>query len=599
MAPGGDSGYIGLEVVLEDKTSKGVKSVTKNVSNMTRELLQQKTLLDQLSKSVQSTFKNMFSQFGNFKTSNPFSSFGKDINTMTTASKKAFRSFKDGYDMVAERDSLSKNRDLNAQSGIVSRLQQKGKEVTMNAKRLGVPVEFLKGIDNKEQLKAFEEWDGKRQMEKMFPPLPKNNGLKSIEKVMDDLNPKVDKSEKKFAGWAMSLMFAGMAIKRIFDTIWKSSTKTFNDVMHSTEGTVTEFDRLQSSISYMGFAAGEALAPIAALLLPIVWAIGDWIKGNEDLFGDIVVALGVGGTVLLALGSGKLAWDGWSTAMGKIPSDFKGIKNLDWAGLKTTMQKSVGVVAIGASIYMMKNAIQDFKDGKYMESALGAAGAIFTSIGGMRMIAGKGGMGLIVIGASLELVSQGAFFKTLFSVLGIAGAFIASAFAMFGARFEWEMEQSFKRTFKEKLIEIITNALTGPLGMLIELITGADLGGFVNDAFSSGSKQETFDFDFMHDFQTRYAEMVMWGDTMDTNLAAFMDSMNTATTNFNETGDVDQSLLISGTNGNLNADGTDMSGPNPLQPLDIILQIDKDVLASYVVDPVANSIMNSTSTNTN
>jgi hypothetical protein len=340
----------------------------------------------------------------------------------------------------------------------------------------------------------------------------------------------------------MSMMFFGMSLKRTFDTIWKSSTKTFQDVMHSTEGTVTGFDLLDSSMQYLGFTAGQALEPIASMLLPIIWSIADLISNNEELFRGIVAALGVGGVVLTAIGAGKLAWDGWSSAMDKIPTSFDALKNKDWSGLKTTMQKSVGIIAIGASIYMMADAIKDFKDGKYMDSALNAAGAVFTGVGGMKMIAGKGGAGLIVIGASLKLIETNTFFKTLFSTLGFIAAFLASAFAMIGAKFEWEMEQSFKRTFKETLITIITDALSGPLGFLIETITGADISGFVNNAFSKGKKQDTFDFDFAKDFKTRYAEMVTWGEGLDSLIEEYKGDLDQSVQNFKDTGDVDRTL---------------------------------------------------------
>jgi len=173
----------------------------------------------------------------------------------------------------------------------------------------------VKNLDKKLNIKSFNA-----------------NQLKAFNKEsarLGTLTTMLDKSmggiKKQFAGWALSIMFFGMALKRTFNTIWKSSTKTFNDVMHSAEGSVTGFDILDGSIKNLGYTAGQALEPIAEFIAPIIDLVSEWILNNEELFRGIMIALGVGGTVLTAIGMGKLALDGLATAFKLVGLSVGGI----------------------------------------------------------------------------------------------------------------------------------------------------------------------------------------------------------------------------------------------------------------------------------
>jgi hypothetical protein len=105
-----------------------------------------------------------------------------------------------------------------------------------------------------------------------------------------------------FPAWALSVMFFGMALQRTFNRIWQSATRTFKDVSSSVEGSVTQFDILDGSIKYLGFVAGQALEPIAGMLVPIVNRVADWIEQNEELFRGLTLSLGVVGSITIAVG---------------------------------------------------------------------------------------------------------------------------------------------------------------------------------------------------------------------------------------------------------------------------------------------------------
>jgi hypothetical protein len=137
------------------------------------------------------------------------------------------------------------------------------------------------------------------------------------------LSEQLQKNETRFQGWAMSVMFFGMAIQRVFMSIWKQSSQVFNDVMHSTEGTVTAFDMLQGSLKYLWFTIGEALSPLAEELIPIVLRVQEWVEENESLTRSLVKNGIIIGTFLFLVGTLVLGFNGLWTAIKNIGTIIK------------------------------------------------------------------------------------------------------------------------------------------------------------------------------------------------------------------------------------------------------------------------------------
>lgn len=119
----------------------------------------------------------------------------------------------------------------------------------------------------------------------------------------DKLNAAMGKSSRAFQGWALSIMFAGMAVQRLFNGIARSGIKTFQDVMHSVEGSTTSFDMLNASAKYLGFTIGQALEPVIAFLIPIVDKIADWAAENPKIVAGII-SLGAALGALMTVGGG-------------------------------------------------------------------------------------------------------------------------------------------------------------------------------------------------------------------------------------------------------------------------------------------------------
>lgn len=127
----------------------------------------------------------------------------------------------------------------------------------------------------------------------------------SINKVRKD----VDATKKSIGGLgglllqaSLSAMFFGMAMRQAALTVWRTTTKTFQDVSHSVGGSVTQFDLLRGSLKYLQFSVGQALEPLAAALIPIVDLITEFVIQNPELV-QMAVAFGaIAGSILMVGG---------------------------------------------------------------------------------------------------------------------------------------------------------------------------------------------------------------------------------------------------------------------------------------------------------
>lgn len=119
-----------------------------------------------------------------------------------------------------------------------------------------------------------------------------------IKQTMDQIK----KLRGALLGASLSALFFGMAMRNAALQVWKTSTKTFQEVMHSVEGTVTQFDLLNGSMSYLKFTVGQALEPLATQLIPIVDRLSEIVQQNPDLVAGFVKWGIVIGTVLMVVG---------------------------------------------------------------------------------------------------------------------------------------------------------------------------------------------------------------------------------------------------------------------------------------------------------
>lgn len=115
----------------------------------------------------------------------------------------------------------------------------------------------------------------------------------------------------EFAGWAMSIMFFGMAINRINNQIRQFGVKTFREINESVEGTVNNFMMLEGSMKYLGFTIGQALEPMAGHLIWIVDLLARMIEKNPKLFAMGTIFMTIVGTLSAVAGAAVLAFNGF------------------------------------------------------------------------------------------------------------------------------------------------------------------------------------------------------------------------------------------------------------------------------------------------
>ena len=140
------------------------------------------------------------------------------------------------------------------------------------------------------------------------------SSVKGAKRITEDLG----KSTKKFSMWALGVMFFGQALKRVFGSIAKSGIRVFQDVMHSVQGTVTNFDLLKGSLLFLSFSIGQALEPMIRFLIPIIDLVSEWVTQNQTLAATIIAGGLAFGTLLAVVGSGVLAFDSMAKAITRI-----------------------------------------------------------------------------------------------------------------------------------------------------------------------------------------------------------------------------------------------------------------------------------------
>jgi len=181
------------------------------------------------------------------------------------------------------------------------------------------------------------------------------NELKKLSKTQKTLGTITKQTQRQFAGWALSMMFFGMAIQRVFNGIWKAGQKTFQEIAHSVEGTVTQFDFLNGAVEILKYTIGSALNSVLEPLMPIIWQIvestSDWISENEKLFGWIVIIGSAIGGAMMAFGMLKLGIDGLVSAFGLLKPAILAFK-LTLAGIGTTwILVLIGLVLVFFAIW--------------------------------------------------------------------------------------------------------------------------------------------------------------------------------------------------------------------------------------------------------
>lgn len=359
-------------------------------------------------------------------------------------------------------------------------------------------------------IKARDEASGK--LNRMSKNLKKNSTLtenraKKIDAYITaqkKLNSAISAGQKPFAGYAMSLMFAGMALQRIFQGIAKFGISAFKEIEASMEGTTNGAVELDGAMKYLGYTVGSALEPLLEWLIPIIDTLSVWADDNPKLVATIIGAGGLVGSILAIGGATKLALDGVT-------------------GLSSALNAKLGMglgktLSFGFGLYYAGSAINSLIEGEVVKSISEG----FKSAGMFAYVSGasKGTVAaLFGIGMAMEIVDTlvkggGKLTKDSLASLFIGnapGAFIVStgvgaALLTIGVAIELMDEGQWER-FKNTA-EIMFLGLVNGIAMLVEntiiapfvalinsVITtanslGANIPKLKTDIFSSGISAE-------------------------------------------------------------------------------------------------------------
>lgn len=121
---------------------------------------------------------------------------------------------------------------------------------------------------------------------------------------------------------ALSVMFFGMAVSRVFSRIKTVGIDTFMKVTQGSTLAGQGINALKANFELLKFAIGEALAqgllPFIPRILEIVQKVTDWVSENKELVTSIVISGMAIGTLALLYGTLKLGLTGVIKTIGKL-----------------------------------------------------------------------------------------------------------------------------------------------------------------------------------------------------------------------------------------------------------------------------------------
>jgi hypothetical protein len=254
-----------------------------------------------------------------------------------------------------------------------------------------------------------------------------------------------------FPGWAMSIMFFGMAMKQTFTSIARYGLTTFKDITSTMEGATTQSTLLEGEMKYLGFVIGDALQPIIGFLIPIISKISEWVENNPKLTAS-VIALGVAlGTIFTVGGGGYLAYNGFKDF-------YTYINSKDWAAAGDKVKSGLTIGAIVLSIKWAGDAVESIKDGKFVDSLFESAASVMSAVGGYKLWnKQKGGGWFMVIGAVLKGLATDDFIKEIFATVGL----VAALFTALGDMIYDKLKDNVKRAIFDGLTTVMALGIPG------------------------------------------------------------------------------------------------------------------------------------------
>lgn len=317
--------------------------------------------------------------------------------------------------------------------------------------------------DTQAQMKKFQgrAMKGSKEQEAAFENIAQ--AQQKAHKHQEALNQKIS---KQFPAWALSIMFFGMVVHRTMSSIWRAASSTFQDISHSVEGTVTQFDHLNGAMTWLKFVTGSALEPIAAMLYPIVLIVADWVDQNQELVRQLVIVIGAIGTLSALTGGATVAAAGFARAWRSVVATFAAFKS---GGAIITGLKAIAAFVGGSMVVAF---------GVVAAVVIGLVALWTTNFGGFR---------------DFLQDTFGVIYETIKTVFKDAWTIIKEVFNLVVAILEGDWESAWNAA-----IGVVSTAV----GAIIKILMG--LGAIIANIFITAAN-------IINDVFTRIINGFLWG----------------------------------------------------------------------------------------
>jgi len=259
--------------------------------------------------------------------------------------------------------------------------------------------------------------------------------------IINAQNRLAEKNEKAFGRMknnimsaGLSMLFTGMAMKKMFQDIATTAITTYNKINANTALANNAVTRLAISMDYVYYVIGDALSSaldsIMPMILSVVDAITDWIEQNPELSGQILLWGIIISSVVMVLGQMGLAVLGIISAL-QLLGVVKGASMFtDIAGGATSAASEVNKA--GSAIDVLKGAVNvalslalTLIGWELLENGLNNDNLLSTIAGAILTVGGAIGLGAAT-GKMLALAGASGFTGPLALIFGISAGIIVA-----------------------------------------------------------------------------------------------------------------------------------------------------------------------------
>jgi len=238
-----------------------------------------------------------------------------------------------------------------------------------------------------------------------------------------------------FPGFALTILFAGMSIKRTFSSISKSALSVFKDVSHSIANSSTNIDILSGGFKYLQFAVGNAIStalePLIPFLMKTIMFITELVNNNPELVAGII-AFGLALGTLMTVGGGLYLLINGLKQVKELLTFMSGTEGFNkfLSSGKTALTGLKNLALITVGLIWAKDAFDKFKEGKWLQ----ALSSVLMSAGAFTAMVHPGvGAALVLLGVGLKFISDPDFAKDLTTAImtfvGIVGSALNTLFS--------------------------------------------------------------------------------------------------------------------------------------------------------------------------